>query len=155
MKVKGEYTGHLYYVAGVTHQAGALAWMLDEGVLKVVIVTSRRTGRWVFPKGGIDSGMTAAETARNEVFEEAGVIGEAEETSIGSYRTAKIRPPLIWTVEVAVYPVEISSVLPEWQEMGQRERRFVDLEEARELLSQPDMFALVEQFAALRKSGAG
>jgi 8-oxo-dGTP pyrophosphatase MutT (NUDIX family) len=150
MSEQGEHPGHLYYVAGVTQQAGALGWMQDEGALKFAIVTSRRTGRWVFPKGGIDAGKTPAETAKNEIFEEAGVIGEAGTEPVGSYRTAKIRPPLIWTVEVALYPVEIAQVLPEWQEMNQRERRFVGLEKARELLSQPEMADLAERFAASR-----
>ena len=147
-------TGPLTYVAGITRQAGALAWREQNGEIEVVIVTSRRTGRWVFPKGGIDPGMTEAMTAANELQEEAGVIGVPDEVPIGTYRTAKIRPPLIWTVEIALYPIRITEVLTEWLESGKRERRFVTMDEAEQLLSEPEMAALARSFVTARKGAA-
>lgn len=127
-----------------------MAWREVDGVMQVVIVTSRRTGRWVFPKGGIDSGVTEPETALNELYEEAGVIGDVAQSPIGTYRMAKIRPPLIWTIEIALYPIRITQVLSDWLEVGQRERRFVTVEEAGVLLSEPDMSALIRRFDAQR-----
>ncbi|MEO1494428.1 MAG: NUDIX hydrolase [Pseudomonadota bacterium] len=138
--------GPLSYVAGITRQAGAMAWRERDGIKQIVIITSRRTGRWVFPKGGIDPGMTEAMTAANELYEEAGVIGVPDEHPIGTYRTAKIRPPLIWTVEIALYPVRITDVLDAWLESGQRERRFVTMDEAEHLLAEPEMAALARAF---------
>lgn len=136
----------LRFVAGVDHQAGVLAYTQDVEDRRIVIVTSRRTGRWVFPKGSVDKGMTPPEAAAQEAFEEAGVIGVAAEDPVGAFMTPKIRPPLIWTVAVTVYPMPIDEVLDDWQEIDQRERRFVTLSEARELLSQPEMIALAEKF---------
>ncbi len=141
----------LSYVAGVTRQAGAMAWRERDGEIEIAIVTSRRTGRWVFPKGGIDDGMTEAETATNELYEEAGIVGIADQTPIGTYRTAKIRPPLIWTIEITLYPVEITQVLEDWLEIKQRERRFVRIDEAAQFLAEPDMVALVRSFANARQ----
>lgn len=140
----------LRYVAGVDRQAGVLAYMRDPNDRRMVIVTSRRTGRWVFPKGSVDPGMTPPEAATQEAFEEAGLIGQAAVDPVGSYMTPKIRPPLIWTVEVTLYPMPIDVVLDDWQEIHQRERRFVTLDEARDLLSQPEMVALAEEFWADR-----
>lgn len=140
----------LRYVAGVDRQAGVLAYMADPLDRRIVIVTSRRTGRWVFPKGSVDPGMTPAQAATQEAFEEAGLIGQAAEMPIGTFKTPKIRPPLIWTVEVALYPMPIDVVLDDWQEIHQRERRFVTMDEARALLSQPEMIDLAEQFWAQR-----
>ena len=140
----------LRYVAGVDHQAGVLAYMADPEDRRMVIVTSRRTGRWVFPKGSVDKGMTPPQAATHEAFEEAGLVGQAHDRPVGIYRTPKIRPPLIWTVQVTLYPMPIDVVLDDWQEVHQRERRFVTMEEARELLSQPDMIDLAEQFWASR-----
>ena len=131
-------------------QAGVLAWLADTRPLRFVLVTSRRTGRWVFPKGGIEDGMTAADTAAQEAFEEAGLIGRPLPDPIGRYRTPKIRPPLIWTVEVALYTMRIDSVLDRWIEEDQRQRRFVTLEEARGLMDEPEMLALAEKFVAIR-----
>lgn len=142
--------GPLHYVAGVTRQAGAIAWRAIDGDVQIVIVTSRRTGRWVFPKGGIDVGMTEPETAVTELYEEAGVVGTPSAVTIGTYRTAKIRPPLIWTIEIALYPVEITEVLNDWLESGQRERRFVTINEAEQLLAEPEMASIARNFVASR-----
>ena len=136
----------LRYVAGVDQQAGVLAYLSDPADRRMMIVTSRRTGRWVFPKGSVDPGMTAAEAAAQEALEEAGLIGVAEDQAMGRYRTPKIRPPLIWTVEVALYAMPITEMLDSWQEEDQRERRLVTMDEARELLSEPEMIALAQDF---------
>lgn len=129
----------LRFVAGVDQQAGALAWMEHQLETKIWIVTSRRTRRWVLPKGGIDPGMTASEAAAQEAFEEAGLIGDMSHTDIGGYRIPKIRPPLIWTLEVAVYPMRVETVLDDWLESDQRTRKLVTLDEASELIVEPEI----------------
>jgi len=138
----------LRFVAGVEVQAGALAWLPEPGPLRFVLVTSRRTGRWVFPKGSVDTGMTPSEAAAQEALEEAGLIGTVESWPIGAYQVPKIRPPLIWTVEVALYPMRVDEVLDIWIEADQRERRFVTVEEAQDLLPEPEMVRLARAFAA-------
>ena len=135
----------LRFVAGVDRQAGALAWMEHEADLKFWIVTSRRTRRWVLPKGGIDPGMTPHEAAEQEAFEEAGLVGEMSPRGIGSYRIPKIRPPLIWTVEVVVYPMRVSAVHDDWEEAGQRDRRLVTVDEAAGLIAEPEIVALLRR----------
>ena len=135
-------------VPGIVRQAGALAWLPDPRPLRIVLVTSRRTGRWVFPKGGIDEGMTEPEAAAQEALEEAGVVGTPADAAFGTYRTLKIRPPLAWTIEVALYPVRVDRVLDTWEESAQRVRRFATLEEARTLIEDPAMLRLAESFLA-------
>lgn len=140
----------LRYVPWIQQQAGVLAWTPGTDPVEFVIVTSRRTGRWVFPKGGIDDGMTPAETAAQEAFEEAGLLGEVAPAPIGSYRSPKIRPPWIWTIEVALYAMRIYEVQDTWLEIDQRVRNFVTLDDARNLLSEPEMVTLAEKFVAER-----
>lgn len=135
----------LRFVAGVDRQAGALAWMEHQSERKFWIVTSRRTRRWVLPKGGIDPGMTAHEAAAQEAYEEAGVIGDMSPVGVGSYRIPKIRPPLIWTVEVVLYPMRVDAVLDDWLESEQRDRRLVSVEEAAELILEPEIVALLRR----------
>ena len=137
----------LRYVAGVDRQAGVLAYTDDR---RMVLVTSRRTGRWVFPKGSIDPGMTAPEAARQEAFEEAGLLGQPEVVPLGAYQIPKIRPPLIWTIEVELFPMRIDRTLDTWLEIDQRQRRFVTLEEAADLLYEPEMLRLAQRFWAQR-----
>jgi 8-oxo-dGTP pyrophosphatase MutT (NUDIX family) len=42
-------------------------------------------GRWIFPKGGVESGLTHAQSAALEAFEEAGVHGRMEEICFARY----------------------------------------------------------------------
>lgn len=126
----------------IERQAGVIPWLPGTDPVQLVLVTSRRTGRWVFPKGAIDPGMTAHEAAEQEALEEAGVVGRVECEVIGSYRSLKIRPPALWTVDVALYPLRIEQVLDDWVEADQRQRRFVTLAEASELIADPDLLGL-------------
>jgi 8-oxo-dGTP pyrophosphatase MutT (NUDIX family) len=48
-----------------------------------------RGGRWIFPKGGVEAGLTQAQSAALEAFEEAGVHGRIEEMPFARYRLAK------------------------------------------------------------------
>ena len=63
-----------------------------------------RGGRWTFPKGGVEPGLTHAQTAALEAFEEAGVHGRMEEQSFARYtrRKRSDRPSLAVT-EIAVH----------------------------------------------------
>jgi 8-oxo-dGTP pyrophosphatase MutT (NUDIX family) len=69
----------------VVIQAGAIAVRQRGKEPEVVLVRSRRTGDWIFPKGHIEEGETADETAVRELEEEAGVTGEAL-TVVGASR---------------------------------------------------------------------
>jgi 8-oxo-dGTP pyrophosphatase MutT (NUDIX family) len=132
----------------VRRQVGAIAWLPDERPLRFALVTSRRTGRWVFPKGSVPEGVTAPAAAAREAMEEAGVVGRPDPVPIGSFRTVKVRAPFSWPIEVAIYPLRIDRVMEDWPEARQRQRRFVTLPEARGLLTDPAMLAIAERFAA-------
>ena len=48
-----------------------------KGGLSVLLVSSKKEpGRWIFPKGHVERGETAAEAALRETEEEAGVDGD-------------------------------------------------------------------------------
>ena len=58
-------------------QAGGIVFDVVEGEPRILVVTAKTTpSDWIFPKGHIEPGETAEETARREVREEAGVEGE-------------------------------------------------------------------------------
>ncbi len=57
-------------------QAGAVVVRLDGAEPQYLLVKARRDPRvWIFPKGHVEDGETAAQTALRETQEEAGVIG--------------------------------------------------------------------------------
>ena len=54
-----------------------------------LLITSRRTGCWIFPKGSLMEGLAPWESAAQEAFEEAGVEGHVDPAPLGTYRTLK------------------------------------------------------------------
>lgn len=116
-------------------QSGVLA--VHEG--KVMLVTSRKSSRWVIPKGMIGKGLTAAESAAKEAFEEAGVSGIVGEQMIGSYECRKMGVPC----RVDVYPLVIDCLHDEWDEMHQRRRELVAPETALGMVGHKELRALI------------
>ena len=62
----------------VVRQAGAIVVRFDDDEPRLLLVTAKRNPKtWIFPKGHIEDGETAAEAAVREAREEAGVVGKA------------------------------------------------------------------------------
>jgi 8-oxo-dGTP pyrophosphatase MutT (NUDIX family) len=60
-----------------------------EGQVAFLLITSRRSGRWIFPKGAPIEGLAPWQVAAHEALEEAGVEGDVDTRALGSYRTMK------------------------------------------------------------------
>ena len=56
-----------------THAGAVVFKLTDQGPRYLLVEASGRRDRWVFPKGHVENGETAADTAQREVGEEAGV----------------------------------------------------------------------------------
>lgn len=54
---------------------GAVVYKMtqDGGVPIFLLVNSKRSNRWGFPKGHIENGESETETAKREIFEETGI----------------------------------------------------------------------------------
>lgn len=120
---------------GGTHahrQYAALPWRRNRlGDLQVLLVTSRERGRWLLPKGWPMGDKLPERVAAQEAFEEAGVIGDADPVSIGSYDYLKLRRDgSSVDCTVTIYPLLVRGTLVEWPERAQRRRRWYDLSEA-------------------------
>jgi ADP-ribose pyrophosphatase YjhB (NUDIX family) len=50
--------------------------LTEEGPRYLLVEASGSRDRWVFPKGRVEDGETAADTAQREVAEEAGVLAQ-------------------------------------------------------------------------------
>ena len=64
-------------------QAAALPFVPLETGLQVLLITSRKSGRWILPKGSVKRGEGLPEAAAREAQEEAGVGGEIQPKPIG------------------------------------------------------------------------
>lgn len=58
----------------IENEAGAIVVRADAGQPRVLLVTAKDNSKhWLFPKGHIEPGESAADAARREVMEEAGI----------------------------------------------------------------------------------
>jgi 8-oxo-dGTP pyrophosphatase MutT (NUDIX family) len=124
--------------AETLRQSGALPYSIVEGRVAFLLITSRRGGKWIFPKGAIEPNMTAWDSAALEAQEEAGVIGEISPEKIGSYRTGA-GGDNVGLVDVDLYPLRVTRQLDEYKEQGERMRHWATLSEARRLLADQTM----------------
>ncbi|MCR6634365.1 NUDIX hydrolase [Devosia sp.] len=129
---------------GVIRQVGALPYAVVDGRMAFLLVTSRRSGRWIFPKGAIEPDLTPWDSAALEAYEEAGVLGEVEQVPIGSYRAAAGSGARL--IDIDLYPLRVTQQLDSWKEKGQRLRHWVTVRESRRLLVHRDLADLVAGF---------
>lgn len=131
-----------------TRQVGALPWRLDENDgLRILLITSRETRRWVIPKGGRMAGKTDVEAAAIEAFEEAGVTGRLGDAPIGKFRYLKrLGPETSRSCVVSVYGMRVGVQSGAWPEDHQRERRWMSPDDAARAVFEPDLAALILAF---------
>jgi 8-oxo-dGTP pyrophosphatase MutT (NUDIX family) len=69
-------------------KVAAVCFRVRASVIEFLLVQTRG-GRWTFPKGNAEPGLTTAQAAALEAFEEAGVHGRMEEVSFATYARPK------------------------------------------------------------------
>jgi 8-oxo-dGTP pyrophosphatase MutT (NUDIX family) len=131
----------------VTRQAGAIPYAVVQGQVVFLLITSRRTGRWIFPKGALVEGLEPWQVAAFEALEEAGVEGDVDTRPIGSYRTMKTLAVRRTVIEVDMYALRVTSQLDDWAEKKSRHRHWVILPEAKRLLAEPRLADLASELS--------
>ena len=131
-----------------SEQYAALPWRrAPGGAIKVLVITSRETRRWVIPKGWPMKDRAPAEAAAQEAYEEAGVIGEPNPKPVGVYSYGKrLRTGAVQAVTVTVYALEVFVEQLAFPEQGQREKLWTSPEEASERVDEPELKALIRGF---------
>lgn len=128
-------------------QVGALCWRRSKKGVRVLLITSRDSGRWVIPKGWSMRNRTDAEAAAREAYEEAGVRGSISERSVGLYTYLKgLAPGRSVLCAVKVFPLEVREMLTKYPETGQRRARWFSPEKAAKRIAEPELRAIVRAF---------
>ena len=93
-------------------QSGVIPYIIKDGKVKVVIITSRSGNKWIIPKGVIEPKMTPWDSAAKEALEEAGVKGKVFRKRVGKYVQKK------WGGEcnINIYLMKVSKVNDKWDE---------------------------------------
>ena len=133
----------------VPYRSGTVPYVIeDDGNISVLLVTPRKGGKWILPKGNIARGMNRFHSAVKETCEEAGVLGDAREVLLGIQESNNHQ-------FIEFYPLEIRQILPEWQESGIRSRLFFPLEEARKELENTEGSAILDALQYYIRERAG
>ncbi|MGQ3214528.1 MAG: NUDIX hydrolase [Shinella sp.] len=147
MSYSTKASDHALTVSGMDElqQVGVLPWRIRrDGEPKVLLITSRRRGRWIVPKGWPMKGYSPLVAASREAFEEAGIIGDISPMPVTTYHYMKVlddgsQAPC----RVAVFGMNVRGTLTHWREKGQRQRRWFPLKAAADRLDDVELAAFV------------
>lgn len=115
-------------------QVAAVCYRVNGHGIEFLLVQTHN-GRWTFPKGSAEPGLTHAQTAALEAFEEAGVHGRMEEASFSRYfrrRGRARREPHEQGIAVNTHLCEVSRL--ETPSERKRNRTWFSPEEAKRRL---------------------
>lgn len=132
---------------GLPSQYAALPWRARKSGVKVLLVTSRETRRLVLPKGWPMPGLKPHRVAEREAWEEAGIMGKAARTSVGSYTYWKRMRDSFVLCNVDVFPLDVKSLEDNWPERRERERLWLAPDEAANVVDEPGLAHLLRTFS--------
>ena len=130
-------------------QIAALCHRTGKAGVEVLLVTSSR-GRWILPKGWPIDGLTPAETAKQEAWEEAGVkSGDIGASAFGTYLAEKrFENGAVVPCEIQVHLIAVTEMSDKFPEANRRKRKWVSPAKAAELVDEPGLRQLLLSFDA-------
>ncbi len=131
---------------GVSTQFAALCYRERKDKVEVLLITSRRTKRWILPKGWPMDGMTPAKAAETEASEEAGATGKMKNSCSGIYSYSKEVDNMGRPVIVAVFPLKVKKMLKDFPEKGQRTLKWFSRKKAASLVYEPELQQIIKNF---------
>jgi 8-oxo-dGTP pyrophosphatase MutT (NUDIX family) len=121
------------------NQSGVIPYRVIDTEVEILLITTRRRARWIIPKGVINVGITAQESASKEAYEEAGVWGDISPDPVGEYQYDK------WggICTVQVYLLSVHTILGTWPEADVRRRQWMPVSDAANSVEQPQLKRLI------------
>ena len=123
-------------------QSAVIPYRRDaNGEIQIALITSVSGKRWVVPKGLIDPGESAVESAERECEEEAGLVGAVSDEPIGRFQYNK------WggVCDVDVFLMRVEEQHEHWDESDVRERQWFSIEQAVENVREEDLKEIILQ----------
>jgi len=132
-------------VPACVEQAGAICFRVRNGQMEILLIGSRRNGRWGIPKGGIEIGESSRQAARREAFEEAGARGKTEAKAIGVFNYTKEGRPLSY--RVTVHLLQVKAIAKKFAEQGQRASTWATIPEALKMTWNEELQAILKSLS--------
>ena len=125
-------------------QVAALCYRDTPYGKRVLLITSRDTGRWIVPKGWPIDGLDGPGAALQEAWEEAGVKrADIESDPVGLYEYDKgLAEGMTVPVEARVYLTRVRDLSEEYPEASMRKRAWFAPKDAANLVDEPDLKAI-------------
>ncbi len=116
--------------------------------LRVLMVTSRDRGRWVFPKGWLMDGKKPWHAAEIEALEEAGAVGSISKRPIGHFHYDKrYEGKSSVRCRVTIYPMMVEKLKRRWKESNERKRHWFSPAKAAKLVEEEELSRLLKDLA--------
>lgn len=109
---------------------------------KILLITSRTNGFWIFPKGNLMKNKTVYETAAQEAYEEAGIRGTVDQEH--AYKSKYSHNG--HKHELILFPMKIDDILDEWPEKHQRKRQLVTVDKALQMINLDTLYSCLKNW---------
>ncbi|THB76925.1 MAG: NUDIX hydrolase [Desulfobulbaceae bacterium] len=126
-------------------QYGVIPYICGKGAKrgsKIILVTSKTNGYWIFPKGNPVKNKTSIQSAKQEAYEEAGLTGSI--TGPNNYSFSIHDKGGTYTI--VLFPMKVKNVLEEWPEMSERNRTVTSVGEALQLIRYSELQYCLKQW---------
>ena len=135
------------YVAPLLHrpahlQVAALCLRKRGKRREVLLIGTRRSGRWIVPRGWPMPDRSLAEAALREAWEEAGVTGKVDREPLGRFHYRKVGDGGL-RCRVEVFRVRVKALANDFPEAGERKRRWVSTKRAAPMVHEHELRALL------------
>ncbi|PIA48287.1 hypothetical protein AQUCO_01400703v1 [Aquilegia coerulea] len=139
------------YNQGCRQVVGCIPYRYKFGIngdkeLEVLLISSQKGQKMLFPKGGWEIDESIKEAAARETFEEAGVQGDVE-FELGSWMFQSKRYGTLY--EGFMFSLLVKEQLDFWPERNVRTRRWMTVEEARDVCQYGWMKEALEELVSL------
>jgi 8-oxo-dGTP pyrophosphatase MutT (NUDIX family) len=99
--------------------------------------------------------MTPYESAAEEAFEEAGIVGRVDRRCIGVYGYGKVRDSGRAYCTVRVYPMKVSALHADWPERSERQRKWMTFDAASACVRERELKRILRSFHASQRNRLG
>lgn len=122
-------------------QVAALCTRTVDGKRKVLLITSRETKRWIIPKGWPMKGLSDAQAATREAWEEAGVSEfKLHKAPVGHFHYNKrMNNGVNLPIKASVYRLKVLDMAKKFPEKGQRKLLWVSPKRAASMVREPEL----------------
>lgn len=115
-------------------QYGVIPYVRRSGKTRIILVTKRKNGEWIVPKGNLVANKSKRESALQEAYEEAGLTGKIDTKN--AFRLYIISHGV--KTDLTLYPMCVDKrLIKKWPERNQRKRIEVSCQRAQTLVSWP------------------